>query len=131
MQKNTGRTHFNSETARKAGQKSKRGKSIKTILSKLMEMPADDLINMTPEERKALPKELKRMSAEEMIWYRTMMDALGGDKDARRDIADRLEGKAKQAVELTGEDGEPMEVVNISQAEYEKRRKKMLKDDDC
>jgi hypothetical protein len=87
-----------SPEASEAGKKSKRGKSIKTIIKNIMSIPADKLINMTEDEKKKLPKELQDMTGEEMMWYRAMCDAMSGDKDARRDIADRLEGKAVQAV---------------------------------
>jgi hypothetical protein len=45
------------------------------------------------------------------ILERYIEDCVKGDKDTRRDLFDRVMGKPKQSMELTGEDGEPMQIV--------------------
>lgn len=82
------------------GKKSKRGRAIKSIIDDIMAIPADDLIHMKPEFKKKLPKELQNMTTEEMIWYRTTIQAMGGDKDARRDITDRAHGKVINSIKI-------------------------------
>ena len=40
-------------------------------------------------------------------------DAENGDKEARRELFDRLDGKAAQAVELTGGEGGPVQIQKV------------------
>ena len=47
----------------------------------------------------------------QVILERYIEDCVKGDKDTRRDLFDRVLGKPKQSMELTGEDGEPMQIV--------------------
>jgi hypothetical protein len=44
---------------------------------------------------------------------RAIGEALAGDKDARAEIANRLDGKPAQSVTLGNEDGEPFKVQGI------------------
>jgi len=46
-----------------------------------------------------------------MIADRCVAQAVIGDKDARKEIADRLDGKAVQATEISGQDGGPIETA--------------------
>jgi hypothetical protein len=39
-----------------------------------------------------------------------LRSAVKGKTDAAREIADRLEGRARQAVELSGRDGSPIDI---------------------
>lgn len=45
---------------------------------------------------------------------KTVEMALEGDQHARKEIGERLDGKAKQAVELTGAEGGPIETVDLT-----------------
>ncbi len=63
---------------------------------------------------------VERGQALREIARKCFADALAGDKDARREIGDRLDGKPKQQVEATGEGGGPLTVQLIQFArDYE------------
>jgi hypothetical protein len=47
-------------------------------------------------------------------------EAIEGSTSAAREIGDRLEGKPKQRLELTGEDGEPVEIANVRAKLFDK-----------
>lgn len=99
---------FNSKTASEAGKKSKRGKSIAGIIREIMETPVKEIDDIIDGER-PIPEKWRGRTVQDIIWLRAASDALDGDKDARRDIADRLEGKAMQHTEISGPDGGPLE----------------------
>lgn len=103
---------FNSETASEAGKKSRRGKSIRGIISDIMEMKAEEFSSLIEEGE--IPKEWGKKSAEEVIWLKATIDALNGDKDARRDISDRKEGKPVAKQEISGPDGSAIETKAIT-----------------
>lgn len=50
-----------------------------------------------------------------------ILDAVDGDKEAIRQIADRLDGRPAQAVEVTGEDGGPLQFADVTQIEVARR----------
>lgn len=50
-----------------------------------------------------------------------LMDAMSGDKSAIQFIADRFDGKPAQAVQVTGEDGGPVQFADVSQLEVARR----------
>lgn len=50
-----------------------------------------------------------------------LRDAVTGDSDAIRQIADRLDGRPAQALEVTGEDGGPLQIADVSDFEIAKR----------
>ena len=54
---------------------------------------------------------VKRGEALRKIAETMVTQAIVGDKDARRDIADRLEGRPAQAI--TGVDGGPVEILGV------------------
>jgi hypothetical protein len=64
----------------------KGARSIKTILREITEAMGEN-------------EEGVKAPVGELIWYKAAKQALEGDKDARRDIADRLEGKPLQKTE--------------------------------
>ena len=86
-------TPFDSERASEAGKKSKRGKSLKTIIEEVsaVEYP-------TPAKLKAIfPKE--KYSGKELMIMAQLAKTYKGDTFAFNAIADRLEGKPKQSLE--------------------------------
>jgi hypothetical protein len=59
------------------------------------------------------------------IWKQTIQDAKGGDKDARRDVFDRLEGKAVARTEA-GEPGDfDIDLSNWSAEDLERAAAKL------
>lgn len=54
---------------------------------------------------------IARGQALRAVALRTVQDAINGDKDARAEIANRLDGKAIQALELGGPNGGPVDAV--------------------
>ena len=86
---------FDSQTGSEAGKKSKRGKSLKTIIEEVsaVEYP-------TPAKLKAIfPKE--KYSGKELMIMAQLSKAYKGDTGSFNAIADRLEGKPKQGIEAT------------------------------
>lgn len=55
---------------------------------------------------------VKRGEALREIAKGIVADAIAGDKDARREIGDRLDGKPKQQTELSGDPDSPVSVVS-------------------
>lgn len=55
------------------------------------------------------------------IAKRVVSDALAGNYNAINEIANRQDGKPAQALQLTGEDGGPVEVAQISDLELARR----------
>jgi hypothetical protein len=49
-----------------------------------------------------------------------------GKTDAAREIADRLEGKARQAVEVSGPDGNPIDVTFMSNEKLDARISELM-----
>jgi ATPase subunit of ABC transporter with duplicated ATPase domains len=86
-------TPFDKERAREAGKKSKRGKSLKTIIEEIssVEYP-------TPSKLKAIfPNE--KYSGKELMIMAQLAKSYKGDTYAFQAIADRLEGKPKQTLD--------------------------------
>ena len=52
---------------------------------------------------------IQRGQALRAIAMQLVEDAIGGDKSAREEIANRLDGKPVQATEITGQDGGPVQ----------------------
>lgn len=50
-----------------------------------------------------------------------LIDAMNGDKTAIQFIADRFDGKPAQALQVTGEDGGPVQFADVSQLEVARR----------
>jgi len=51
--------------------------------------------------------------------------AIKGKTEAAREIADRLEGKARQAVEVSGPEGGPLDVQHVTDGELDARIKEL------
>jgi hypothetical protein len=62
---------------------------------------------------KPVPNGLSGQSYAEAIAEQLAKKALAGDISAAREIADRAEGKARQAMEVSGPDGCPSIVINM------------------
>ncbi len=58
-------------------------------------------------------KAIKRGEALERIAKVVVQKAIGGDKDAVKEIGDRLDGKPAQALEVSGPDGGAVKVEKI------------------
>ena len=82
----------------------------KAITEELMNH-ADRPVTAEVAKQLGLPEEMigwtYAQATSEMVWRRAMQ----GDPAAVDKIADRLEGKAQQSVELTGADGGPIQLV--------------------
>ena len=52
--------------------------------------------------------------------------ALAGDIPAAREIADRAEGKARQAMEVSGPEGGPVEIGNMTDEQLDERITELL-----
>lgn len=63
-----------------------------------------------------LGKSVRKGMALRAIALRAVEDAIAGDKDARKEIADRLDGKPLQTIGGTGENGELTVIVKGSDA---------------
>ena len=86
---------FDSESGSKAGKKSKRGRSLNTVIRELIDCEYD-----TPEELKAMfPKE--KYTGQELATMAMIVKSTKGDVQAFNAWADRLEGKPKQTVDTT------------------------------
>jgi hypothetical protein len=59
----------------------------------------------------ALRKELVQRGALDKIAAKVVDAALAGERWAVEEIANRMDGKPAQSVELSGNDGDPMQVV--------------------
>ena len=82
-----------SKKAKEAGQKSKRGRSLKTVIKELIEAEYD-----TPEELKAMfPKD--KYTGQELATMAMIVKSAKGDVAAFNAWADRLEGKPKQTID--------------------------------
>lgn len=97
------------------GRKSKRGKSVKTILRMFLEKKIKGEI-FTQGENVALA---------------LIEKARAGDVSAIKELYDRLEGKAVQKQEVSGPEGGPIENYKLTKNQYSEIREKMIKDDDC
>ena len=86
---------FTSERAREAGKKSKRGKSITTIINEILSVEYP-----TPEKLKNIfPNE--KYSGKELMVMAQMAKAIKEDTQAFNALIDRLDGKPKQTTDLT------------------------------
>ena len=64
-------------------------------------------------EALALPSRVDQMARIAVIADKLVTMAEAGDLQAIREIADRLDGKARQQLELMGEDGGPVQVEKV------------------
>ena len=81
--------------ASEAGKKSRRGRSLSTVIRDLIEAEYD-----TPEELKAMfPKD--KYTGQELATMAMIVKSTKGDVQAFHAWADRLEGKPKQTVDTT------------------------------
>ena len=105
---------FDSERAREAGRKGKK-KGIDTRMREFLDQAIQDGDTRTREDilREALFK-----------------FAIKGNVRAVTELFDRAYGKSKQNLELTGEDGGPVESVTLTKKDWEKIHKERLKKDD-
>jgi len=83
--------------AKLAGSKGKRSKGVKTIIRAILNLPAEELEEYIHNEK--LPAKLQGLTVNDAIWIQAAIDAINGDKDSRRDIVERDEGKVAQKVE--------------------------------
>jgi ribosomal protein L29 len=74
-----------------------------------------ELLNMP------VPKDKSGRSYAEAISEKLARKALAGNISAVREIADRAEGKARQAMELSGPGSGPLEIQNMTDEELNKR----------
>ncbi len=75
---------------------------------------------------KPVPNDRSGRTYAEAIAERLAKKALAGDVRAAREIADRAEGKARQAMELTGQDGGPLEFENMTDEQIERRFEELM-----
>lgn len=75
---------------------------------------------------KPAPDDPSGRSYAEAIAEQLGKKALAGDIHAAREIADRAEGKARQAMELSGPEGGPMDLWNMTDEQLEQRHKELL-----
>lgn len=73
--------------------------------------------NASKQWRKSLEKALARLGGSDidsglaMIADKVVSAAVAGDKDAWKDIADRLDGRPAQSVTLSGDEENPLKVI--------------------
>lgn len=70
---------------------------------------------------KRMPKDKQRRTYIEAMAEQIVIAAVKGDVRAVQEITDRLDGKAVQAVALSGEGGGPIPFADVSPAENLKR----------
>jgi hypothetical protein len=75
---------------------------------------------------KPAPDDPSGRSYAEAIAERLARKALAGDISAAREIADRAEGKARQAMELGGVDGGPVRFEGMSDEQLDQRLEELL-----
>ena len=68
-----------------------------------------------------MPRDRSGRSYAEAIAERLAKEALAGNIPAAREIADRAEGKARQAMEVSGPMGHALEIQNMTDEELDKR----------
>lgn len=74
--------------------------------------------NASKQWRKSLEKALARLGGSDidsglaMIADRVVSAAVAGDKDAWKDIADRLDGRPAQSVTLAGDEDNPVRTIS-------------------
>ena len=74
---------------------------------------------------KPVPRDRSGRSYAEAIAEKLAKKALAGNIPAAREIADRAEGKARQAMEVSGPEGRALELRNMTDEELEKLHKEI------
>ena len=78
-----------------------------------------------------VPKDKSGRSYAQVIAEKLAKKARAGNISAAKEIADRAEGKARQAMELSGPEGGPLDIQNMTDEELKKRLEELrVKDDE-
>jgi hypothetical protein len=75
---------------------------------------------------KPAPGDKSGRSYAEAIAEKLAKKALAGNIPAAREIADRAEGKARQAMEVSGPEGGRLEIENMTDAQLDERIRELL-----
>ncbi len=96
------------ERAAMAGRRSKRGKSRKKSLEELLELAAPI---SAIEKVEKLYGELPGKTNADLLSAILVQQALGGNIQAHKEINDRVDGRAHQAIELSGDQEKPALII--------------------